>query len=230
MADAAAEAPPVRLVVGLGNPGPRYARTRHNAGQRVVEHLAVRLGVGRFTSRYAGAFADARGPHGPLALLVPTTYMNDSGSSVGPAAGALRTVPAQVLVVHDDIDLPFGTVRGKSGGGHGGHNGLRSIITGLGSADFLRVRVGVGRPGPDFRGDGADWVLRAFDEPSTEVDDLLGRALAMTECVVDVGMDEAVARFHAQPAGERARARHARRDDDGNSVEAPSDDPSGGPG
>jgi peptidyl-tRNA hydrolase, PTH1 family len=226
VADAAAKAPPVRLVVGLGNPGPRYARTRHNAGQRVVEELATRLGAGRFTSRYAGAFADARGPHGPVGLLVPTTYMNDSGSSVGPAAGTLRAVPAQVLVVHDDIDLPFGTVRGKGGGGHGGHNGLRSIITGLGSADFLRVRVGVGRPGPEFRGDGADWVLRAFDEPPAEVDDLLGRALAMTECVVTDGMDEAVARFHARPAGERARARHDRRDEELNS----SDDAADGAG
>jgi peptidyl-tRNA hydrolase, PTH1 family len=226
VADAAAEAPPVRLVVGLGNPGPRYARTRHNAGQRVVEDLAARLGAGRFASRYAGAFADARGPHGPLGLLVPITYMNDSGSSVGPAAGTLHAAPAQVLVVHDDIDLPFGTVRGKSGGGHGGHNGLRSIITGLGSADFLRVRVGVGRPGPDFRGDGADWVLRAFDEPPAEVEALLASALAMTEFVVADGMDEAVARFHARPAGERARARHARRDDEA----SPTDDPVDGPG
>lgn len=207
MADAAADAPPVRLVVGLGNPGPRYARTRHNAGQRVVEDLASRLRVSRFASRYAGAFAEARGPHGPLALLVPTTYMNDSGSSVGPAVGALRVAPAEVLVVHDDIDLPFGTVRGKQGGGHGGHNGLRSLITGLGSADFLRVRVGVGRPGPEFRGDQADWVLQAFDAPPGDVDQLLARARDMTECVVDDGMDAAIARFHARPAGERARAR-----------------------
>lgn len=225
MADAAAEAPPVRLVVGLGNPGPRYARTRHNAGQRVVEDLAVRLGAGRFASRYAGAFVDARGPHGPLGLLIPTTYMNDSGSSVGPAAGTLRATPAQVLVVHDDIDLPFGTVRGKAGGGHGGHNGLRSIISALGSADFLRVRVGVGRPAPDFRGDQADWVLRAFDEPPADVGALLASALAMTECVVGTGMDEAVARFHARPAGERARARHARRDDGPGPAADPAEQP-----
>lgn len=215
MADAAAEEPPVRLVVGLGNPGPKYARTRHNAGQRVVEQLASRLGAGRFAQRYAGEFAEARGPRGPVGLLVPTTYMNDSGSSVGPAAGTLRASPAQVLVVHDDIDLPFGEVRGKRGGGHGGHNGLRSITTGLGSPDFLRVRLGVGRPGPGFRGDEADWVLRAFDEPDADVDALLARGLAMTEAVMEMGIDEAIARFHARPPGEKARARAARRDESG---------------
>ncbi len=211
MADAAAEVPPVRLVVGLGNPGAKYARTRHNAGQRVVEGLATRLGAGSFTGRYAGEYAEARGPHGPVALLIPTTYMNDSGSSVGPAAGTLHAAPDQVLVVHDDIDVPFGEVRGKRGGGHGGHNGLRSIIAGLGSPDFLRMRVGVGRPPADFGGDEAAWVLRAFDESSAEVDALITSALTMVEAVLADGMDDAIARFHARPAGERARARAARR-------------------
>ena len=211
MADAAAEAPPVRLVVGLGNPGPRYARTRHNAGQRVVEQLAARLGAGRFAARYAGQFAEARGPRGPLGLLIPTTYMNESGTSVGPAAGTLHVAPMQVLVVHDDIDLPFGEVRGKAGGGHGGHNGLRSIAQGLGDPGFLRVRLGVGRPGPGFRGDEADWVLRPFDEPADQVEALLARGLEMTEAVLADGMDAAIARFHAKPPGERAKARAERR-------------------
>ena len=211
MADAAAKAPPVRLVVGLGNPGAKYARTRHNAGQRVVEELAVRLGAGRVATRYAGEYAEARGPHGPLALLIPTTYMNDSGSSVGPAAGMLHAAPDQVLVVHDDIDVPFGEVRGKRGGGHGGHNGLRSLVAGLGSPDFLRVRVGVGRAPAGFRGDEADWVLRAFDEPADQVQALINAGLAMTEAVLADGMEEAIARFHARPAGERARARAERR-------------------
>jgi len=138
--------------------------------------------------------------------------MNESGGSVGPAAGALHASPAQVLVVHDEIDLPFGAVRGKAGGGHGGHNGLRSVARGLGSTDFLRIRVGVGRPGPGFRGDEAAWVLRAFDEPTAEVDALLARALAMTEAVLEDGMAAAIARFHARPAGERARARAAQRE------------------
>ena len=221
MADAAATAPPVRLVVGLGNPGAKYARTRHNAGQRVVEELAVRLGAGRFATRYSGAYAEARGPQGLLALLIPTTYMNDSGSSVGPAAGMLHAAPEQVLVVHDDIDLPFGEVRGKRGGGHGGHNGLRSLVAGLGSPDFLRVRVGVGRAPQGFRGNEADWVLRAFDEPADEVQALLDAGLAMTEAVLADGIDDAIARFHARPAGERARARAERRQSAAGDEDAP---------
>ncbi len=221
MADAAATAPPVRLVVGLGNPGAKYARTRHNAGQRVVEELAVRLGAGRFATRYSGAYAEARGPPGPRALLIPTTYMNDSGSSVGPAGGMLHAAPEQVLVVHDDIDLPFGEVRGKRGGGHGGHNGLRSLVAGLGSPDFLRVRVGVGRAPQGFRGNEADWVLRAFDEPADEVQALLDAGLAMTEAVLADGIDDAIARFHARPAGERARARAERRQSAAGDEDAP---------
>ena len=137
--------------------------------------------------------------------------MNDSGSSVGPAAGMLHAAADQVLVVHDDIDVPFGEVRGKRGGGHGGHNGLRSLVAGLGSPDFLRVRVGVGRAPAGFRGDEADWVLRAFDEPADQVQALINAGLAMTEAVLADGMEEAIARFHARPAGERARARAERR-------------------
>lgn len=135
-------------MVGLGNPGSRYAGTRHNAGQLVVEELARRLDAGRFSDRYAGRFVAARGPGGPVALLVPTTFMNDSGRAVGPAAGSLHLPPERIVVVHDEIDLPFGTVRAKRGGGHGGHNGLRSIIQGVGGPGFARVRVGVGRPDP----------------------------------------------------------------------------------
>ncbi len=210
MADAAAEGPPVRLVVGLGNPGLRYARTRHNAGQRVVEELAMRMGASRFTARYAGLIAEARGPHGPLTLLIPSTFMNESGGCVGPAAGSLHASPEQVLVVHDDIDLPFGTVRGKCGGGHGGHNGLKSIIRGLGTADFPRVRLGVGRPPPAFRGDEADWVLSAFDESVSDVTALVADGVAMTEVAMADGMEAAIARFHARPSGERSRQRHER--------------------
>lgn len=202
---------PIRLVVGLGNPGPKYAATRHNAGQMVVEELALRLGVTRFADRYAGRWAETRGPGGPVALLIPTTYMNDSGRSVGPAAGSLRITPEQVLVVHDEIDLPFGTVRGKSGGGHGGHNGLRSIDQGLGSRAYARIRIGVGRPGPDFRGDEAAWVLQSFAEPRDEVLALLGAALTMVETALESGIDTAIARHHAAPPGARAKERAERR-------------------
>lgn len=204
-------AAPVRLVVGLGNPGPRYAGTRHNAGEMVVNELARRLDAGRFADRYAGRFAETRGPAGPLGLLIPTTYMNDSGRSVGPAAGALHAPPERVLVVHDEIDLPFGTVRGKAGGGTGGHNGLRSVVRGLGGPGFLRVRVGVGRPPAEFRGDPADWVLMRFTEPADEVERLIAKAADMVEAVLADGMEAAIARFHASPPGAKARRRHERR-------------------
>lgn len=210
--DGGREAPSVRLVVGLGNPGSRYAATRHNAGQMVVEELARRLGAGRFSDRFAGRYADARGPSGPVSLLVPTTFMNDSGRSVGPAAGSLRLSLDRILVVHDEIDLPFGTVRAKSGGGHGGHNGLRSIVQGVGGPGFVRLRVGVGRPPADFRGDEAAWVLARFSEPKADVDALIARATDMAECILGEGLDAAIARFHALPPGERARRRAERRD------------------
>lgn len=211
---------PVRLVVGLGNPEPRYARTRHNAGQVVVERLAERLGAGRWKSRYAGRYVEVSGPAGPLALLIPTTYMNLSGDSVGPAAGSLRANRGQVLVIHDDLDLPFGTVRGKVGGGSGGHNGLRSITHRLGGDDYLRVRIGIGRPPADFRGDQAAWVLMAFSEAAEEVDASLARAMAMTEAAVADGIDTAIATFHAAEPGSRARERQRRRED-GEELESP---------
>lgn len=192
-----------------------------------MERLADRLGAGRFRQRFAGRFAEAKGPDGPLALLVPTTYMNLSGDAVGPAAGSLKARPEQVLVVHDDLDLPFGVVRGKVGGGTGGHNGLRSITSRLGSGDYLRIRIGIGRPPAEFRGDQADWVLMAFSEPAGEVDDMLARALAMTETTLAEGIDAAIATFHASEPGARARERRLRRGDDPEPAEgdAPPDAP-----
>ena len=201
----------IRLVAGLGNPEPRYSGTRHNAGQMVVDLLARRLGVARFTSKYGGRFADVRGPSGPVALLVPQTFMNASGDAVGPAAGALHAAPERVLVVHDELDLPFGAVRGKVGGGHGGHNGLRSVSARLGGGGYARVRLGIGRPPADFRGDPADWVLMRFTEPREEVDAMVARAADMVELAIAEGMDAAIERFHASEPGERARRRAERR-------------------
>ena len=203
---------PIRLVAGLGNPGPRYSGTRHNAGQMVVELLGARLGAGRFATRFGGRLAETRGPAGPLALLIPQTFMNESGDSVGPAAGSLRAAPGRVLVVHDELDLPFGVVRGKAGGGHGGHNGLRSVTRGLGTGEFPRVRVGIGRPPDDFRGDGADWVLSRFAEPRDDVEALIARAADMAEVILAEGMPSAIERFHASEPGARARARSERRE------------------
>ena len=192
------------MVVGLGNPEPRYRRTRHNAGQLVVEALAAQLGL-RFAAKYAGRYAAGRGPGGPISLLIPTTYMNLSGQAVSPAMGSLQLEPSQVLVVHDEIDLPFGAFRGKVGGGHGGHNGLRSIQASLGGGAFPRIRLGVGRPTPEQRMDEASWVLANFNEPSDEVDRLLGSGLAMVNEALEHGIDAAISRYHAREPG----ARHA---------------------
>jgi PTH1 family peptidyl-tRNA hydrolase len=210
MASSAGE-PPIGLVVGLGNPGPRYAGNRHNVGVMVLEELARRLEAGRATSRFGGAYREVRGPAGKLGLLAPQTFMNDSGRSVGPAAGSLHLAPSQVLVIHDEIDLPFGEVRGKRGGGTGGHNGLRSVEHGLRSREFLRVRVGVGRQPPEFRGDEAAWVLANFSEPRDEVQALIERAVVLVQTALREGIDAAIAAHHARPPGARARARAERR-------------------
>lgn len=202
----------VRLVVGLGNPGSRYARTRHNAGQLVVERLAERHDVRRFTSKFAGRFAEISTSQGPVGLLIPTTFMNLSGDSAGPAAGALRAGRSQVLVVHDELDLPFSVVRAKRGGGSGGHNGLRSLTERLGGPDYLRVRLGIGRPPPAFRGDQADWVLMGFNEPAAQVSAMVDRGVQLVEAILGDGIDAAIARFHASEPGARARERRLRKD------------------
>ncbi|HKP88967.1 MAG TPA: aminoacyl-tRNA hydrolase [Thermoleophilaceae bacterium] len=130
------------LVVGLGNPGDRYARTRHNVGFEVAKLVAERLGLPKFKQKYGGLYTEGNG----VAVLLPQTYMNESGNSVSPARGALRLDLDHVLVVHDEIDLPFGKIEVRTGGGLAGHNGLKSVKRGLGSDEFGRVRVGVGRP------------------------------------------------------------------------------------
>ncbi len=150
------------LVVGLGNPGPQYAGNRHNVGQMVVDVLAARAAAG-FKSHKAGALvAEGRlRPGGPKLLLAkPGTYMNLSGGPVAGLARFFKIEAPRVVVVHDELDLDYDTVRIKSGGGHGGHNGLRDIIARLGTQDFVRVRVGIGRP--PGRQDPADYVLRDF--------------------------------------------------------------------
>ena len=173
-------------MVGLGNPGERYAGTRHNVGFEVANVLAERWALGKAKRRYGGLFAGGRaGPGGPrVGVLLPQTFMNDAGRSVGPARGALRLALDQLVVVHDEIDLPFGEVRARLGGGLAGHNGLKSLKRELGSADFHRVRVGVGRPestDPDIV---AKYVLARFREPPDEVRELVARAAAEAERLV----------------------------------------------
>jgi peptidyl-tRNA hydrolase, PTH1 family len=160
------------LVIGLGNPGERYARTRHNVGFEVAKLAAERLGLPKFKPKYGGLYSEGK----RVAVLLPQTYMNESGNSVGPARGALGLDLDHVVVVHDEIDLPFGTVEVRTGGGLAGHNGLKSLKRGLGSADFTRVRVGVGRPDSTDPEVVSRYVLGRFSEEPEDVRALLETA------------------------------------------------------
>lgn len=184
------------VVVGLGNPGPGYAETRHNVGFRVVDLLATRTG-GRFSRHRANAdVLEGRLVGHRVILAKPRTYMNLSG---GPVAGLVRYYhipPADLVVVHDDLDLGFGVIRLKRGGGEGGHNGLRSISSALGTRDYLRVRVGIGRP--PGRQDPADYVLKRFSSVErNELGLVLDRAADAVEALLTEGLERAQNRFHA---------------------------------
>jgi len=186
---------PVRaLVVGLGNPGSRYAATRHNIGFEVAAELARRWGLPRAKQRFRGLIAEGKaGEDGPrVAVLLPQTYMNESGTSAGPARGSLK-VPLEMLVaIHDEIDLPFGEVRSKLGGGVAGHNGLKSLAQGLGGRDFWRLRVGVGRPGSTDPEIVSAYVLSGFPESGDEVRELIARAADEAERLVrEIATDQA---------------------------------------
>jgi peptidyl-tRNA hydrolase, PTH1 family len=165
-------------VVGLGNPGDRYARTRHNIGFEVAALAARRWELPRARKRWAGLYTEGRtGPGGPrVGVLLPQTYMNDSGKSVSPARGELGVDPDHVVVIHDEIDLPFGRVEPRLGGGLAGHNGLKAVRAGLGTPDFRRIRVGVGRPDSTDPELVSAHVLGRFSEPREEVSELVERA------------------------------------------------------
>jgi PTH1 family peptidyl-tRNA hydrolase len=185
------------LVVGLGNPGREHARNRHNAGYLVVDELARRH-AGSWKSKFSGRLAEVRAGGERLALLKPETYMNDSGSSVGPAAAFFKLEPSDVLVVHDEGDFDLGRIELKVGGGLAGHNGLRSIAQQLGTQDFLRLRIGVGRP---ERGDPrplADWVLANF-EPQDDPDDLVARAADVVELLIAEGVERTQIQVNRRP-------------------------------
>jgi peptidyl-tRNA hydrolase, PTH1 family len=177
------------LVVGLGNPGREYARNRHNVGHMVVDELARRHD-GSWKSKFSGQLAEIRLDGHKLALLKPETYMNESGQSVGAAARFYKLDPDAVLIVHDEGDLDRGRLQLRLGGGLGGHNGLKSIASHLKTNDFLRLRVGVGRPG---RGDPrplADYVLADF-EPHDDVDSLVWNAAQAVEKLEAEGIERA---------------------------------------
>jgi len=182
------------LIAGLGNPGAEYERTRHNVGFLVVEEIGRRLGAG-FRSKFAARLAEARLEGRRVALLEPQTYMNDSGRSLAAAARFFKTPPERVLIVHDDVDLSFGRLQVRLGGGLAGHNGLRSVAEHLGSPDFARLRVGVGRPDRGDRRPVADFVLSPFP-PEADVEGVVARAADAAEAVVVDGLDAAQLRFN----------------------------------
>jgi peptidyl-tRNA hydrolase, PTH1 family len=182
------------LVVGLGNPGREYATTRHNVGFMVVDELARRHG-GSWRSKFSGELADVRIDGARVALVKPQTFMNESGRSAAAAARFYKIAPEALLAVHDEVDLELGRLQARAGGGLAGHNGLRSLAQHLKTPEFLRLRVGVGRP---ERGDPrpvADYVLSPF-EPEVDVGSLVTRAADAVETVLLDGLDEAQQRFN----------------------------------
>jgi peptidyl-tRNA hydrolase, PTH1 family len=182
------------LVAGLGNPGREYERTRHNLGWLVVDELARRHG-GAFRSKFSGRLAELRIDGKRVALLKPETYMNESGRSLAAAARFFKVEPESLLVVHDDVDLEPGRLQARDGGGLAGHNGLRSIAQAIGTQDFLRLRIGVGRPGRGDRRSVSDYVLSGFD-PDEDVDALVTRSTDAVETLVRNGLDTAQARYN----------------------------------
>ena len=173
--------------MGLGNPGREHARTRHNLGFEVAGELSRRWELPRARKRYGGLIADGRvRPGGPrAAVLLPQTFMNESGSAAGPARGELGVPLDRVIAVHDEIDLPFGEVRSKLGGGVAGHNGLKSLNEGLGGKEFWRVRGGVGRPDSTDPEIVSNYVLSRFREPDEEVGLLIRAAADEVERLIE---------------------------------------------
>ncbi|ORW02709.1 aminoacyl-tRNA hydrolase [Mycobacterium kyorinense] len=185
------------LVVGLGNPGPNYAATRHNLGFMVADLLAARLGSKFKAHKKSGAeVVTGRLGGRSVVLAKPRSYMNESGRQVGPLAKFYSVPAADVIVIHDDLDLDFGRIRLKIGGGEGGHNGLRSVAASLGTKDFQRVRIGIGRP--PGRKDPAAFVLENFaagERP--EVPAICEQAADATELLIELGLEPAQNVVHA---------------------------------
>lgn len=189
------------LVVGLGNPGPQYAGNRHNVGAMVAELLAERIGARFSRHRTTTMLAEGRlRPGGPKLIVArPLSYMNTSGGPVSSAAAYFGVPPERVIVIHDDLDLPFETIKLKADGGHGGQNGVRDVIKALGTPEFVRVRVGIGRP--PGRQDAADYVLRDFGgTEKTRLPFVLDDAANAVELVIEQGLLAAQQKMHAPRA------------------------------
>ena len=183
----------MHLIVGLGNPGREYEGSRHNAGFLALDELHRRTTLPDFKEKFSGVWTKGELFGHPVALLKPMTYMNLSGDSVQPASAYLKVPPENIIILHDELDLPFADVRIKAGGGHAGHNGLRSLVDQVGSPDFVRVRIGIGRPPPDFRGEVADYVLSSFDPSErAELDEVVARAVDAARKVLTLGTQAAM--------------------------------------
>lgn len=187
----------MHLVVGLGNPGGRYAQTRHNAGFLVVDRLAERWGVSVDRKQFGALVQSARVGSASVVFAKPQTFMNLSGQAVASLRGFYKTELDEIVVVHDEVDLDFGTVKLKKGGGHGGHNGLRDIQAKAGGNGFVRVRVGVSRPPQGW--DTADWVLGKFtDAEQALLPDVVEDACDAVEALLRDGLDRAMTDVNAR--------------------------------
>ena len=187
------------IIAGLGNPGPQYAGTRHNAGAMVLALLAERAGARFKSHRTRSDIAEGRLSGQPVPRARPQSYMNLSGGPVGALLKFYKAAPDRLVVIHDELDLPFDTVRLKFGGGDNGHNGLRSISAAVGTRDYYRVRFGIGRP--PGRQDPADYVLRDFSPAERkELPFALDRAADAAEALISQGLTEAQNHFHPDPA------------------------------
>ena len=182
------------LIAGLGNPGREYERTRHNVGSMVADELVRRHG-GSYRSKFSGRLAELRADGRRFAVLTPETYMNESGRSVAPAVRFFKVPPEDLLVVHDEGDFDLGRLQARLGGGLAGHNGLRSIAAHLGTPEFLRLRIGVGRPGRGDRRDLADYVLSDFDVQD-DAPAIVARAADAVETILRDGLEEAQRRYN----------------------------------
>jgi PTH1 family peptidyl-tRNA hydrolase len=186
----------VKLIVGLGNPGTKYAETRHNVGFMAAEALAAEAGVSLKKKGHQGFYGVGRVAGQECTILLPQTYMNLSGVSVGSAYKSLGLTPGDLIVIHDDIDLPFGRLKLRVGGGHGGHNGIRSIREVVGSGEFVRLKIGVSRP---VAGDIADYVLSGFSPAERQIlPALLDQAVAATEIILTRGSSAAMNAFNSR--------------------------------
>ena len=189
----------MKLIVGLGNPGGEYDETRHNVGFQVIDELKQQFSHAVFDKKFKGLVTRARIGGEDAVLLKPMTYMNLSGESVGPAAGFYKIPPEDIIVIHDELDIEPGRIKLKKGGGHGGHNGLKSLVKHLPNANFTRVRLGIGRPPP--RWETANYVLGKFTKQEQPViEEVISSATKAVEVILEEGLPSAMKEYNRNPA------------------------------